>query len=202
MKYILFLFFTFLYFFVNAQSDYTLIIDGKKVNIDLDTDQLVKINDKSVRLRLSLNDTLNYNTDLYAFNYPKIVRISKSKLSDDVDQIAILTAEGSGLIIQSYYSMDPSSLNETMMKELTKESVSYGFELTRNDYKRKLKNEQEIMVNKAVLKYKDEINIYEIASFGKKDEGIMIITLRMNNKTNSEGEGIIRLFWDSLSISK
>ena len=44
-------------------------------------------------------------------------------------------------------------LNDMMLFEVTKESVSYGYTLKREDYKRKLVSGQEIDVIKAVLTF-------------------------------------------------
>jgi hypothetical protein len=96
--------------------------------------------------------------------------------------------------------MNPTMLNELMLNEVTKESVNYGFELIREDYERVLASGLKIKVDRAVLTYNDEINIYEIASVGKKDSGLLIITMEMDDSENSLGKKLISLIWDTLEI--
>jgi hypothetical protein len=57
------------------------------------------------------------------------------------------------------------------------------------------------MVNKAVLTYKDDINIYEIMSSGKKDEGILVVTMGMGTDISMESKKLISMMWDSLSLN-
>ena len=85
-----------------------------------------------------------------------------------------------------------------MISEVTKESLNYGFKIERNDYTRKLKSGQKLDVDKAILTYKDETNIYEVATIGKKDEGILIMTMVMDEKMSKQGRKIIEMMWSSL----
>lgn len=112
----------------------------------------------------------------------------------------LMTAEGSGLLIQKYDAFNPSMLNELMLNEITKESLNYGFEMKRMDYERTLKSGEKLKVLKAVLSYKGEVNVYEISSYGKKDEGIMIMTMTMNQDISKIGTKMINLMWESLEI--
>ena len=84
---------------------------------------------------------------------------------------------------------------------MTKESLGYGYKLKREDYQRKLKSGQAINVIKAVLTYKDDVDIYEVASIGGKDEGILVITIDNNLEQSVPGRDLIKLLWDSLTYS-
>jgi hypothetical protein len=110
----------------------------------------------------------------------------------------LMTAEGSGVLIQKYSTINPTMLNEMMLKEVTKESLNYGFKLNRIDYQRTLRSGQSIVVNKAILTYNNETNIYEIASIGQKDAGIIIMTIIMDENRSNQGRKIIDLMWNSL----
>jgi hypothetical protein len=114
----------------------------------------------------------------------------------------LMTAGGSGLIIQKYKSFNPTLLNELMINEVTKESVNYGFKLSRENYERILKSGQEIKVDKAVLTYKDDTNIYEVLSIGAKDEGVLVVTMRLDKIEDSKGEKLIELLWNSFEYYK
>jgi hypothetical protein len=111
-----------------------------------------------------------------------------------------MTAVGSGIIIQKYDSFDPTMLQEMMLNEVTKESVNYGYTLERKDYDRTLKSGDELGVLKAELKYKGEFEIYEVSALGKKDEGILIMTMNLGGDEDNEGEEMINLLWNTLSV--
>ncbi|SFZ94602.1 hypothetical protein SAMN05428642_104273 [Flaviramulus basaltis] len=200
MKYLFLLIILCLSTFSQAQKNYNIEIDGKTISIELDKEYEVLINKDKVKFKVTSKDSLTYKDDMLTFNYPKEYNVSSSKIDVGIEQLMLMTAEGSGFIIQKYKTINPSMLNEMMLNEITKESVSYGFELKREDYERTLKSGLKLKVCKAVLNYKDEINIYEIVSFGKKDEGILFMSMVMEDVENSSGSNLINMIWDTLEI--
>ena len=185
-----------------AQKDYTITIDGKTHEINLDENNSIKVNGKLVDVIVKQKDILNYTDEFFSFQYPKAFSISKTVIEQGISQVMIMTAEGSGILIQKYENIDPSFLNEMMLKEVTKESLSYGFEMERADYQKKLLSGHEIMINKATLSYKNETNEYEVATLGKKDSGILVMTMTMNLGLSNQGKEIIELMWNSLSFKE
>ena len=186
-------------FLLCAQSEeYTIQLNDTTFEIALDTEYSLSINGEVITFKVTGKDTLVYEDDIYSFQYPKDFKVSKLKVDQGIEQVMLLTAEGSGILIQQYSTMNPSMLNELMLNEVTKESLSYGYEMKREDYTRSLKSGQSIDVDKAVLNYKGETNIYEIASIGTKDEGILIMTMIMDETLSEQGKRIINMMWDSL----
>ncbi|HBZ67363.1 MAG TPA: hypothetical protein DEO70_11045 [Bacteroidales bacterium] len=198
MRFFLTFFLLAFYTTIFGQSDYVMFVNDSSFNLTLDTEYQVSINDELVTLRVRVKDTLNYDDILYRFKYSKDYKVSKTVIEDGVEQIMIMTADGSGILIQQYTNLNPTMLNEMMINEVTKESLNYGFKLSREDYKRELISGQKIEVDKAVLKYKDQTNIYEVASIGNKDEGIIIMSIRLNYVIGTEGQKIIDLMWNTL----
>lgn len=131
-----------------AQKDYTITIDGKTHEINLDENNSIKVNGKLVDVIVKQKDILNYTDEFFSFQYPKAFSISKTVIEQGISQVMLMTAEGSGILIQKYENIDPSFLNEMMLKEVTKESLSYGFEMERADYQKKLLSGHEIMITK------------------------------------------------------
>jgi hypothetical protein len=183
-----------------AQQDYTFQINDSSFDISLDKPYNILLDGQKVNFKVTQKEILTYSTNLYSFSYSKDYKISKTQVDDGIEQISMLTAEGSGLLIQKYETLNPTSLNELMLNEMTKESINYGFMSKKSTYKKTLKSGQTINVTRAELRYKDEINIYEITSIGKKDEGILIITIRLDEDKNTQGQKIIDLMWESLMI--
>ncbi len=189
---------------VFGQEDYTIQLNNKTFDIAADKQYEFDVDGKKITFILKSKDTLIYNDGFYSFNYPGTQKISKTEVEEGIEQIMLMTAEGSGILIQKYDNFNPTMLNEMMLNEITKESVSYGFKLTREDYSRTLKTGEKVNVLKAVLKYKDEISTYEVASYGKKDEGIMVMTMMMEilgDAAEPRGKKMIKLMWDSLMIN-
>lgn len=185
---------------VTGQEDYTISINDTSLKISLDKRYELILNGKKLVFLVSSNDTLAYDDNVVNFRYPKGFNVSTAKLEDGIEQIMIVSADGSGIVVQKFSTINPSMLNEMMLNEVTKESINYGYALKREDYQKTIKTGQKINVNKAVLKYKDEVNIYEVASIGKKDEGVLIMTMRMDDDKNSSGKKLIDLMWATLAL--
>jgi len=184
-----------------SQEDFVIRMNDTLINVALDKSYNINIKGTQLNFTVSSKDTLTYTNSFFSFSYPKAFRVSNSQLDAGIEQISIMSAEGSGMIIQKYESINPTSLNEMMLTEMTKESISYGFVSKRSIYKRKLKSGQEVEVTKAELRYKEDVNIYEVASIGKKDAGLIIVTMRMDEENNTEGQKVIDLMWQSLKVN-
>lgn len=184
-----------------SQNDFILTIDNESYEIALDENNEIDVNGKKVTVSVREKDTLYYNDSFYNFKYIKDYSISKTVLDEGIEQIMIMTASGSGILVQKYESFDPTMLQELMLNEVTKESVSYGYTLERQDYERTLNSGQKLEVLKAALEYKGEFEIYEITAYGGKDEGILIMTMNMNDEIDPEGAEMINLMWNSLEIN-
>lgn len=198
MRLVLLTSFLLLSFGLFAQNDYRLQVNNKTIEISTDKEYKLEIEGQELSIRLFAKDTLVYKDDLISFQYPRDYKISQVELEEGIEQLVIMTASGSGILIQKYTSMNPTMLNDLMLAEITKESLSYGYSMTREDYSRVIKSGQTLQVDKAILTYKDETNIYEIASIGSKDEGILIMTMKMDNEFSHTGQKLIDLMWNSI----
>lgn len=200
MKIYLLIVIVFITHFSYSQRDYKVEINGKEFEIALDKDYELNVNNAIFKIKVKQKDTLFYEDDAVSFKYPKDYKVVKTVVEYGIEQLMLMTAEGSGFIIQKYATLNPTMLNELMINEVTKESINYGYEMTREDYQRVLSSGLKINVNKAVLNYNDETNIYEIASFGKKDSGLIIMTMEMTDLNESQGKQLINTIWNTLEI--
>lgn len=188
--------------FINctAQENYEMKINGKTFDLELNKDYQISLNGREIIVFLKLKDTLLFDGGGYKFSYPSYLKVLTRELSAGITQSSILNAEGSGVIIQKYFSLDPSPLKEILLNEITKESKNYGYEVTRKVFKRKLKSNQELEVIQEKLTYLGESQIYEIASVSKKDSGLVIITMIQNAESDTEGLGLIRSIWETMEV--
>tara|TARA_R100000306_G_scaffold12125_1_gene14037 strand:- start:13554 stop:14159 length:606 start_codon:yes stop_codon:yes gene_type:complete len=183
-----------------SQEDYQLNIDGKTTPIALDTPYQIKVGKKMIDVTLSIRDTLTYSDSFLQFSYPNSYKVSEMELEQGITQKVLMTAEGSGFMVQEYTNLDPSMMQELLLKEVTKESKEYGYTEKREDYERTVRSGQTLKVLRSVLTYKDDIAIYEISSFSKKDEGLLLMTIDMNVSENGPGKRLINMIWDSIEF--
>lgn len=185
----------------SAQEDFIIEVNGKTFEIEPEREYTLSLDGKPLHFKMFLKDTLTFKNGSYSFKYPKDYKVSRLDLEEGIEQVMIMTAEGSGLLIQKYSTINPSMLNEMMLSEVTKESINYGFQMEREAYSRELNSGQTLNISRATLTYKDETNIYEIASIGKKDEGILIMTMIMDNTMSTQGQKLIDMMWNSLTYN-
>ena len=184
-----------------TQGNYIIVINGDSVRIDLSSeiDYKTKGGEK-LKINLVQPEILTYSDNMISFSHNKAFTVSNTTIQEGIDQCMIVNSTGNGFMVQKYEIMDPSPLVELMLNELTKESVNYGYKLTKKDYSRKIKSGQTIEGVQATLTYKGDKEVYTVATYGQKDEGIIVVTMLLNDDFEEDQE-IIDLFLNTLSIN-
>ncbi len=192
-------------FLSSAQKgDYEIIINGERIPIDVDQEKTYKNkNGETITVVLRQKDTLLYSDQFIEFNYPKGYSINKTEIDEDVKQLALLTANGNGYMVQEYSNFNPSKLVDLMLDELTKESTNYGYERKDEEVTKKIAGDIKLEGKKSVLKYKGEENSYLVLTYGKKDSGILIAVIYTSDEEeNQVDKNLIDLFMGSIRIKK
>lgn len=202
IKYLAFLLF---FAFQNLQGqdagNYQLIIDGDTLNINLDEAIEYKgAKGKKMNILLRESDIKTYVDDMVSFQYEKGNGVSNTVIEEGIEQCMIMKSTGSGFMVQKYQTFDPSALTRFMLSEITKESVSYGYEKTEEDFKHTLKSGETLTGVTATLTYKGEKEIYTVASYGEKDRGIMVVTMLLVDDFAESDKPMLDLFLKTLRI--
>ena len=185
--------------FAQNGANYIVIINKDSIYIDLNEDfQYKTTSGDELTIRVTQPDILTYSDDMISFSYDKSLSVSNSNIDSGIDQCAAFNAIGSGFIVQKYKTMDPSSFTEEMLEEMIKESINYGYEKTEKVFEKRLSSGQSIKGIQATLTYEGEKEIYTVATYGGKDEGIIVITMLLYD--GSEDKQMIDLFLDTLKI--
>jgi hypothetical protein len=187
---------------VMAQQNYILQIGESSYEMALDSTYKITVQGKIVTLILKQKQVLSFHDSLFSFSYPQGFQIVKTKIETSADQYLALTADGSGFIIQAYRSINPTSLNEIMLRETTKENLNYGYKMTRVDSTCTLASGQALAINKAILTFKENRMEIEVASLGSRDEGIVVITINNGSTYSTKGKELIDMMWHSLRYKK
>lgn len=187
--------------FSQTQGNYTLIINNDSIQVDLNKHVTYKTKTgEALTIKIIQPEILTYSDDMISFDHNKSFSVSNSKIEEGIEQCMVLNSTGNGFMVQKYQTMNPSSLTQLMLNEITKESVSYGYFKTEKKFKKKIKSGQIIEGIQATLTYKNEKEIYTVATYGAKDEGIIVVTMLLNEEFKEDKE-IIELFLKTLSIN-
>jgi hypothetical protein len=109
------------------------------------------------------------------------------------------SALGTLVIVQEYGSINPVSLNQLMLQELTRESIQAGAEMTQQPATRKLADGRELTGLRATVKTRTDATDFEIMSFGSVDQGLVLVTRIDQENAPAEG-AILDKFWETLKI--
>ncbi|MBL4705836.1 MAG: hypothetical protein JKY54_15020 [Flavobacteriales bacterium] len=164
--------------FSQKTGNYIVIINNDSIHLDLDASQQYKTSSgEELTIKVIQPNILTYSDDMISFKYDKSLSVSDTKIEVGIEQCMVMKSTGNGFIVQKYKTINPSSLTQLMLNEITKESVNYGYAKKEKKFKKKLLSGQTIVGIRATLTYKGEKEIYTVAAYGGKDEGIIVITM-------------------------
>ncbi|MEM8765379.1 MAG: hypothetical protein AAGD88_16280 [Bacteroidota bacterium] len=187
-----------------AQNDgnYIVVINSDSIPVDLNGSIEYKPKSKQpLTITVIQPEILTYSDDMISFKYDKSLSVSNSLIEEGIEQCMIMKSTGNGFMVQKYSTLNPSSLTRLMLNEITKESINYGYQKTEKDFKKTLTSGQTIEGIEAVLTYKGERETYTVATYGEKDEGIILVTMLLN-EDYPEDKAFIDLFLDTLTLNK
>ena len=179
---------------------FKLTIDGVVVDIDPGEDMDVTLpGGKTSKVRIDRNDFATFSGATFSFVHPSNISITKSDLSDSITQYLMASALGTIVLVQEYDKMNPASLNQLMLQEMTKESVQAGGTLTQEPTTRKLADGKELTGIKATVKTRTDGADFEIVGFGLADQGLLFIT-RIGDQDVATEKPLIDKFWENLKV--
>ena len=188
--------------FSQNSGNYIIIINMDTIAIDLDSNfQYLTTSGDPLNIKVTQPDILTYSDDMITFNYDRSLSVSNSIIDEGIDQCMIMRSTGNGFMIQKFRTLDPSSLTMLMLNEITKESISYGYSKTEQQFSKTLKSGHTIEGIQATLTYKGEKEVYTVATYGGKDEGIIVVTMLLS-EDYSEDKEIIDLLLNTLEIKE
>ncbi|RJT39284.1 hypothetical protein D3227_13865 [Mesorhizobium waimense] len=179
---------------------FKLTIDGVVVDIDPGEDVNVSLpGGKTSKVRIDRNDFATFSGATFSFVHPSNISITKSDLSDSITQYLMASALGTIVVVQEYDKMNPVSLNQLMLQEMTRESVQAGGTLTQETTTRKLADGKELTGIKATVKTRTDSADFEIVGFGLADQGLLFIT-RIGDQDVATEKPLIDKFWEDLKV--
>ena len=182
-----------------AQEGYTITINGTAYSIGLDRAKDIVLPDGSgVTVLLTQDEVTTYSTDTFSFTHESHYKPARTEVEAGIFQTMIVTPLGTGLIVQEYSSLDPTPLISLMLKELTREEVSYGYDYEENEVSRRV-GDKVVEGREAVTSYKDETWIRTVYAYGARDSGLLIVTFVQATHREQEGK-LLDDFWRTLEI--
>jgi hypothetical protein len=179
---------------------FKLTIDGVAVDIDPGESTTVTLpGGKQSKVTLERNDFATFSGSSFSFVHPGNFSVTKTDLGENITQYLMASALGTIIVAQKYGKMNPVSLNQLMLQEMTKESVQAGAELTQQQTTRKLADGKTLTGIRAEVKTRTDTAHFEIVGYGLADQGLLFIT-RVAGEDAATEQSLIDKFWESLRL--
>ena len=180
--------------------NYEISINGKTYDISLGRDYQIKSDSgETLHFRVNKKAVMTYKNGYTSFQHKSDFAVSSVDLGNGIRQTMTNTAVGTLVLIQEYSTMNPVSLVNLMLQELTKEQINYGYKMQKETYSKALKDGTKLFGKRAILKYNDEEEYWTVLAYGKKDRGFMVIT-KIDRENLDTEKNIIELMWETLQI--
>ncbi len=184
----------------NGTRGFTVTVDG--VNAKLNAGETVQVtlqDGRTVEVGLTVNPFAQWSDDMLAFDHPGSLAVATHRLNEAITQHMMASAIGTVVIIQEYETIDPTSLKQLMMNELTKGDVKAGAELTQSETGRNLPSGTKLSGLKGVLKSRKEIKTVEVFSYGTDGRGVLLMSMIADENKGTD-QAVLDKFWDTLAL--
>ncbi|TRC79439.1 hypothetical protein FJV80_23640 [Mesorhizobium sp. WSM4310] len=179
---------------------FKLTIDGVAVDIDPGESRTITLpGGKQSKVTLERNDFATFSGDSFSFVHPSGISVTKTDLGETITQYLMASALGTIVVVQEYGKMNPVSLNQLMLQEMTRESVQTGATLTQQPTTRKLADGKELTGIRAEVKTRTDTAYFEIVGYGLADQGLLFVT-RVGSEDLATEQPLIDKFWESLKV--
>jgi hypothetical protein len=186
--------------FADDPKTYRLTIGEVAVEIDPGESLDVALPDGSkTRVTLQLNEFATYSGTMFSYVHPTSVGITRTDLDKSIRQYLMASAIGTLVLVQEYGSMNPVSLDQLMLQELTKETVQAGGQLSQEPATRTLADGKQVTGLKATVKTRTDTTHFEILGYGTTDQGLLMIT-RIDDANAATERKLLDKFWETLKI--
>lgn len=179
---------------------FRLTIDGVEVGINPGDALDVTMKDgREVSVALQRSESVTFTGGKFSFDHDGKFTVAKTDLGGGVQQYALMTPIGTGIIVQEYKGLNPTSITDFVLQQMVQESISGGAKMTKETAQRTLPGGSVLKGVKAETTTDNDVMAYEIVATGKPEGGILVATFLNKENIPKEG-GILNKLWSSLKV--
>lgn len=179
---------------------FRLAIDGVEVGINPGDALDVTLKDgRKVSVELQRSESVTFTGGKFSFDHDGKFTVAKTDLGGGVQQYALMTPIGTGIIVQEYKGLNPTGITDFVLQQMVQESISGGAKVTKETTQRTLPGGIVLKGVKAETTTDNDVMDYEIVATGRPEGGVLVATFL--NKENIPKEGaILSKLWSSLKV--
>jgi hypothetical protein len=183
-------------------KNYVLSVEGTDYEIGLDGSVVAKTkNGKDITISLKRKEFSTFTKDVVSFEHRSDLSVAATDIERDIHQYLTASALGTLIIIQQYDTLNPSSLTELMLKQLSADDLATGYTMDKSDFSRTLADGTVMKGLRANLKHKNDDVDLQVLATDSGDGGVIAMT-RINHDMGAAEAPIIDRFWATLKLKK
>ncbi len=183
-------------------KNYVLSVEGKDYEIGLDGSVVAKTKEGTdITIGLKRKEFSTFTKDVVSFEHRSDLSVATTDIERDIHQYLTASALGTLIIIQQYDTLNPASLTELMLKQLSADDLATGYTMNKSDFSRTLADGTVMKGLRANLKHKNDDVDLQVLATDSGDGGIIAMT-RINHDMGAAEEPIIERFWSTLKLKK
>ena len=187
--------------FAEDSKNYVLSVDGKDYDINIDDTLTIKSKTGDVAITLKRKEFSTFAKDVVSFEHRSDLSVAATDIDRDIHQYLLASALGTLIIVQKYDAMNPDTLNELMINQISKDDIASGYKIEKSDFDRTLSDGTKMKGLRAHLTYKKDDVDLQVLSVDLGDSGVIAIT-RHNKDIAADEARIIDRFWATLKLKK
>ncbi|MBC8084609.1 MAG: hypothetical protein H7Z21_15535 [Hymenobacter sp.] len=170
-------------------ANYQLLINGKSHSLEAGKPLTYKTaSGEILQMELRESSVRVFRDEWVSFQTPRNVSVSETAVDEDVRQIMAMNALGAGMLIQEYGSVDPSSIIDFMLIQLTKEGVAAGAKRRDTPFSLKLADGKVLKGKTVELTVKKTSAIYKVVAWSGDGEGLLIVLLSSQDGSKEDAD--------------
>lgn len=185
-----------------SEKNYILEVEGDTVSAALNETINYKTKDgKSIAIKIRKKAILDFKKGPVSFSYPSQFSVATKKVDDDVEQILLLSAAGTGVLIQVYHTINPENgMTDMLLAQITEDDKNAGYTETKTNQEKTLVDGKLLKGKKSVLRMDAEEEIFSVFSYGKGKKGISVVEMDMGEEGDEAGI-LLKTFWSTFRIN-
>ena len=183
-------------------KNFVLSVEGKDYEIGLDGSVIAKTKEgQDITIGLKRKEFSTFTKDVVSFEHRSDLSVAATDIERDIHQYLTASALGTLIIIQQYDTLNPSSLTELMLKQLSADDLATGYTMDKSDFSRTLADGTVMKGLRANLKHKNDDVDLQVLATDSGDGGVIAMT-RINHDMGAAEAPIIDRFWATLKLKK
>jgi hypothetical protein len=185
-----------------STRNYVVTINGQ--NFELNPGETIKSKTKTgaaISIALKRKEFTTFENGPLKFEYRSDLSVASTDVDSDIHQHLVASALGTLLIVQQYDKLNPATLTDFMLKQMTDDDVAASAKLQSKPFSIKLSDGTLMKGLKASIKSaKDDVTM-EVLAADTGIGGVMAIS-RINTDMAKNEQPIIDRFWKTLRVKK